>query len=122
MTTLDPEQPNSSDGSNRDTQGLGSLSQDVVESIASWLNVIAEPHRIRLIEILNGGSATAPGLAVRLHTTRQNVCRHLAVLHQAGIVSRRRVGCHVEYELIDWSGWWLIEQVSASVSTVLERS
>lgn len=118
MNRLSP-QPNSSDCIPRRSPDRDPLAQDVIESVAAWLSVIAEPHRIRLIEILNGGGATAQGLAAKLNTTRQNVCRHLGVLHQAGIVSRRRVGNQVEYELIDWSGWWLIEQVGGSVATVL---
>jgi DNA-binding transcriptional ArsR family regulator len=83
------------------------LSDDAVESIAAWLRVLSEPTRIRLMEILNSGSGSVQGLAAQLSTTHQNVSKHLNVLRQAGIVSRRKVKNRVEHELIDWSagGW-----------------
>jgi DNA-binding transcriptional ArsR family regulator len=86
------------------------LADEAIESVASWLRVIAEPTRIRLIEILNGGGASVQGLASQLGTTRQNVSQHLGVMRRAGIVHRRRTGNWVLYELIDFSGWWMVEQ------------
>jgi DNA-binding transcriptional ArsR family regulator len=114
-------QLNSPDEARREGSRRASLSDEVIESVASWLNVIAEPSRIRLIESLNRGGATAQGLAAQLRMSRQNVCRHLGVLHQAGIVKRRRVKNRVEYELIDWSGWWMIEQATASIAAALDQ-
>jgi DNA-binding transcriptional ArsR family regulator len=92
------------------------LSQEAIESVATWLRVIAEPTRIRLMEILNAGSSSVQGLASQLGTSRPNVSKHLAVLHQAGIVRRRKVGNHALYELADWSGWWMVEQASTTVT------
>lgn len=97
------------------------LSDEAVDSIASWLRVIAEPTRLRLLEKLNGGGASIQELATQLHTTRQNVSRHLNVLHQAGLISRRRVKNRVEHELVDFSGWWLIEQVGIGITDRLEE-
>jgi DNA-binding transcriptional ArsR family regulator len=92
------------------------LSDEAVESIAAWLRVIAEPTRIRLMEILNGGAVSVRRLASQLGTSHQNVSRHLCVLHQAGIVRRRKVKRSTHYELVDWSGTWLIEQLGMSVT------
>jgi DNA-binding transcriptional ArsR family regulator len=121
MNSHAPQQLNSYDGARREGSRRASLSDEVIESIASWLNVIAEPSRIRLIETLNRGGATAQGLAAQLRMTRSNVCRHLGVLHQAGVVKRRRVKNRVEYELNDWSGWWMIEQVGAAIAAAPDR-
>jgi DNA-binding transcriptional ArsR family regulator len=92
------------------------LSPDAIESVAAWLRVIAEPTRIRLMEILNAGSSSVQGLASQLGTSRPNISKHLGVLHQAGIVRRRKVGNHTLYELVDWSGWWMVEQASTTVT------
>jgi DNA-binding transcriptional ArsR family regulator len=92
------------------------LSDEAIESVAAWLRVIAEPTRIRLMEALNAGAASVQGLAARVGASRQNVSKHLNVLYQAGIVRRRKVKNHVHYELVDWTGTWLIEQVGMSVT------
>ncbi|HEY0391456.1 MAG TPA: metalloregulator ArsR/SmtB family transcription factor [Solirubrobacterales bacterium] len=80
------------------------------------LRVLADPSRIRLIEVLNNrGRATVSALAACLSVTQQNVSWQLRVLHQAGIVSRRREGVWVHYELTDFTGWWLIEQLAGAL-------
>jgi len=65
--------------------------------------------------MLNEREASVTELADRLLTTHQNVSHHLVLLYQAGIVSRRKEGNTVRYALIDWSGWWLIEQIATLV-------
>jgi DNA-binding transcriptional ArsR family regulator len=92
------------------------LSDPVIEAIAAWLRVISEPTRIRLIELLNRGGASVQGLAAQLGMTYYNVSKHLNVLHQAGIVARRTEDRRIHYELVDWSGWWMIEQAGLSVT------
>lgn len=92
------------------------LPSEAIESVAEWLRVIAEPTRIRLMEALDGGGATVQGLASQLGMTRQNISQHLIVLYQTGIVSRRRTGNRVHYELADWTGWWMVRQAVASVT------
>jgi DNA-binding transcriptional ArsR family regulator len=93
----------------------GRLSDEAIEVIAERLRVIADPTRIRLMELLNQHEGTVQELTDQLRTTHQNTSKHLAVLHQAGIVGRHRDGSRVTYQLADWTGWWLIEQISGSI-------
>lgn len=60
-------------------------------------------------------------LTDRLMTTHQNVSKHLGVLYQAGMVSRRKEGSSVQYALVDWTGWWLVEQMATSVADRLDE-
>lgn len=93
------------------------LSDEAVESITAMLRVLADPTRIRLIEVLNErGKATVSALTACLPVTQQNVSKQLAVLHQAGIVSRHREGVWIHYELTDFAGWWLVEQLASALS------
>ena len=97
------------------------LPDEAIEVIAARLRVIADPTRIRLMELLNEGEATVQELTDRVMTTHQNVSKHLAVLYQAGMVSRRKQGPSVRYALVDWTGWWLVEQMGASVAAQLDE-
>jgi DNA-binding transcriptional ArsR family regulator len=97
------------------------LPDEAIELIAARLRVIAEPMRIRLMGLLDQGDAGVQELAARLGTTHQNVSRHLGVLYQAGMVSRRRDGTAVRYSLVDWTGWWLVEQIGAGVLSQLDE-
>lgn len=84
--------------------------------VAAMLKVLGDPTRIRLIEVLNErGSATVSALTSRLSVSQPTVSKQLAVLHQAGIVSRRRRGMWVHYELVDFTGWWLVQQLASGL-------
>ncbi len=97
------------------------LSDEAIELIAARLRVIAEPNRIRIMGLLNEGDATVQELTDQLMTTHQNVSKHLGVLYQAGMVSRRKDGISVRYALVDWTGWWLVEQMATSVADRLDE-
>jgi hypothetical protein len=70
--------------------------------------------RIRLAESLDEADGSVRQLAGRLQATEAELAPHLSVLHEAGVVSRRSEGAAVIYALIDWTGLWLIERLSAS--------
>ena len=59
---------------------------------------LADPHRRFLLEELGRrDAATATELATQLPVTRQAVTKHLAVLADAGLVERERVGRETRY-------------------------
>ncbi len=87
------------------------LPEPLVEQIALRFRVIGEPTRIRILDRLREGEATVQELTATLGTTQQNISKHLAVLHSAGIVSRRREGNHAFYAIADESVLDLCESV-----------
>jgi DNA-binding transcriptional ArsR family regulator len=87
----------------------------LVEHIARRFRVIGEPMRIRLLDRLRKGEASVRELTQALGTTQQNASKHLAVLHENGIVSRRREGNHVLYAIADDSVLELCEQVCGGI-------
>jgi len=87
------------------------LPDPVVELVARRFRVIGEPMRIRLLDRLRDGEASVLELAEALDSSQQNVSKHLGVLHEAGIVSRRKDGTHAYYAIADESVLDLCEQV-----------
>lgn len=93
------------------------LSEETIEALAATLRVLADPTRIRLLEVLNArGQATVSALSACLPLTQQGVSHQLGILRRAGIVRRRREGVWVHYELCDWTGWWLVEQLAGGLA------
>src|SRR4051812_15533590 len=70
---------NAANGTGRPPASRQPLSPEAIESVSSWLRVIADPTRIRLMEILNAGSGSVQGLACQLGTSRPNVSKDLGV-------------------------------------------
>jgi DNA-binding transcriptional ArsR family regulator len=63
-------------------------------------SAIAEPSRRRVLDLLvNKGEASAWGLAGHVPFSRQAVSKHLVVLEDAGLVSRRKQGREVLYQV-----------------------
>ena len=83
----------------------------LVEQIAHRFRVIGEPARIRILDRLRDGESSVQGLTGALGMSQQNASKHLAVLHSAGIVSRRREGNHVLYAIADESVFELCDTV-----------
>jgi len=96
------------------------LPDSLVELIAERFRVIGEPMRIKLLDRLRDGSATVQELTEATGTTQTNASKHLAVLHQAGVVSREKNGIYVRYAIADASVFDLCEQVCGGLRRRLE--
>jgi DNA-binding transcriptional ArsR family regulator len=91
------------------------LPEALVELIARRFRVIGEPMRIRLLDRLRAGEATVVELTAATGASQQNVSKHLGVLHDAGIVGRRKEGNQVFYRVVDAAVFDLCESVCGSV-------
>ena len=91
------------------------LPEPVVELIAERFRVMGEPLRIRILDRLRQGETSVGDLTSELGATQQNISRHLAVLHAAGIVARRKEGTRVIYAIADESVFALCEAVCGSL-------
>jgi ArsR family transcriptional regulator, cadmium/lead-responsive transcriptional repressor len=63
-------------------------------------SAIADPSRRRVLDLLvSHGALSASWLAGRVPFSRQAVAKHLVVLEEAGLVSRRKQGREVLYQV-----------------------
>jgi ArsR family transcriptional regulator, cadmium/lead-responsive transcriptional repressor len=63
-------------------------------------SAIADPSRRRVLDLLvSNGEVSASWLAGRVPFSRQAVSKHLVVLEQAGLISRRKQGREVLYQI-----------------------
>ena len=63
-------------------------------------SAIADPSRRQVLDLLvSNGEASASWLAGRVPFTRQAVSKHLVVLERAGLISRRKQGREVLYQV-----------------------
>ena len=63
-------------------------------------SAIADPSRRRVLDlIVSNGGVSASWLAGHVPFTRQAVSKHLVVLEQAGLISRRKQGREVLYQV-----------------------
>ncbi len=83
--------------------------------VAGRFKVLSEPIRLRLLQSMERGEASVGALAERLGTTQPNVSKHLKILQEAGLVSRRQEGNTAFYSIADPSVYQLCDLVCSSL-------
>lgn len=71
----------------------------VTKELADFLSVISHPHRIRIIEELRDAERDVNSLQEALGISHSGVSQHLMVMRANRLVSERREGRRVFYQL-----------------------
>ena len=95
------------------------LPEDLAELIARRFRVLADPLRVRMLDLLRDGELSVNAIAEQLGAGQQNVSKHLNVLADAGMVHRRKHGNHVYYGIADEGVFALCEQVCGALHAQL---
>lgn len=77
-------------------------SQDLdllVEEMAARFAVLSAPKRLRIISSLCHGEKNVGQLLAEIDTTQPNLSQHLATLHRAGFVRKRRQANQIYYTI-----------------------
>ena len=74
---------------------------EVFESVARYFSLLSEPMRLRILHTICNAERSVSSIVQATGGTQTNVSRHLALMHQAGVVARRREGSAVLYRLLD---------------------
>ncbi len=91
----------------------------MLDLVARRFRTLGEPYRLRLLQILESGEKTVGDLVEALVGNQSNISKHLQILHDAGLVSRRREGTSIYYRISDPMVFRLCELVCRSAA---ERS
>ncbi len=76
-------------------------SDKMLALIARRFKMLGEPYRLRLLQVLEGGEMTVGDMVLALDGKQPNVSKHLQMLYDAGLVSRRREGTSIFYGIGD---------------------
>jgi len=88
----------------------------VILRAAALLRAAGEPERLRLLERLGHAEACVGELAKELGWGMPTISGRLKVLHQEGLISRRREGQHIYYALDDDHVLHLLKNVMEHVT------
>ena len=94
---------------------------EVVQQVAEYFSLLSEPMRLRLLHLLRQEEKCVQELVEATHTSQANVSKHLKVMWQAGILSRRSEGTCAYYRVEDEMIFELCNQVCERLATRLEQ-
>jgi DNA-binding transcriptional ArsR family regulator len=95
------------------------LPEELAELIARRFRALADPMRVRILDLLRDQELSVSALAEELGAGQQNVSKHLAVLVESGMLARRKQGTHVYYRIADEGVFALCEQICGSLQSQL---
>jgi DNA-binding transcriptional ArsR family regulator len=75
--------------------------QEVFESVARYFSVLGEPTRLRILYALCQDEKCVNEIIKVTSLAQANASRHLGLMYQAGMLSRRRDGTQVFYKVAD---------------------
>ncbi len=74
---------------------------EVFESVARYFSVLGEPTRLRILHALCQEEKCVNDIIKVTGLAQANVSRHLGLMYQAGMLSRRREGTQIFYKVAD---------------------
>jgi DNA-binding transcriptional ArsR family regulator len=77
------------------------LPEQAIEKVAHYFQALAEPTRLRILNLLRQDEHNVGELADACGYTAANMSRHLALLMQQGLVKRESRGNNVYYQIAD---------------------
>jgi DNA-binding transcriptional ArsR family regulator len=94
---------------------------EIVQQVADYFSVLGEPMRLRILNLLRDGEQCVQDLVESTSTSQANVSKHLKVMLQAGIVSRRTQGTLAYYSVSDDLGFQLCNLVCDRLASRIEQ-
>ena len=91
-----------------------------LEHVAAYFQVLSEPTRLQILNLLRQREHNVGELAQLCGCTSANISRHLAVLTGHGLVAREGRGTSVYYRIADDSVYALCDLVCGRIARQLE--
>jgi DNA-binding transcriptional ArsR family regulator len=98
------------------------LPEGALVEVAAYFQVLAEPTRLQILNILRSGERNVGELAQMCGFTAANVSRHLALMTQQGLVERESRGTSAYYRIADPSVFELCDLVCGNIARQMDKS
>jgi len=95
--------------------------QEVVQQVAEYFSILSEPMRLRILNLLRDGEKCVQELVEATQTSQANVSKHLKLMLQAGILTRRSEGTSAYYKVQDELIFELCNMVCDRLATRIEQ-
>ena len=101
---------------------MKNLPPEAITQVAAYFQTLAEPTRLRILNLLREGERNVGELAQLCGYTAANVSRHLSLMTQQGFVERESRGTSVYYRIADPAVYALCDLVCDNIAKQYERA
>jgi DNA-binding transcriptional ArsR family regulator len=75
------------------------LGETQLQAVSELFAVLSEPTRLRILQLLQDGSASVSEIMETLDIKQANASKQLGILHQAGVLAREKAGNSAIYSI-----------------------
>ena len=93
------------------------LNDAALEMIANRFKLLSEPTRLKILHTLGDREMNVSELVAATGANQANVSKHLGILYDAGVVTRRKDGLTVNYRIADETIFELCDVVCSRLKT-----
>jgi ArsR family transcriptional regulator len=98
------------------------MTRPVYELKAEFFKTLGHPARIRILEVLQAGEASVADIAEAVGVSGSTLSQHLATLRRADVISSRRDGSQLIYQIVDPRVFQLLQIGREILTSTLEGS
>ena len=74
---------------------------EVFDAVAAYFSIMAAPTRLKIMHTIGQQERSVTEIVDEVGATQTNVSRHLGLMHQSRVVTRRKEGTQVFYRIAD---------------------
>lgn len=91
------------------------MPDEMLEAVSNRFKLLSEPMRLKILRTLCDGERTVQEIVNEVSASQANISKHLALMHDNGVVNRRKEGLKCYYRIADDSIVYACFLISKSV-------
>jgi len=92
-----------------------SMPDEMLEAVSNRFKLLSEPMRLKILRVLCERERTVQEIVNEVSSSQANISKHLALMHDNGVVNRRKEGLKCYYRIADESIIFACYLISKSV-------
>ncbi|ABB23506.1 ArsR/SmtB family transcription factor [Pelodictyon luteolum] len=91
------------------------MPDEMLEAVSNRFKLLSEPMRLKILRVLCENERTVQEIVNAVNASQANISKHLALMHDNGVVNRRKEGLKCYYRTADDSIIYACFLISKSV-------
>ena len=79
------------------------MPDEMLEAVSNRFKLLAEPMRLKILRVLCDREHTVQEIVKEINASQANISKHLTLMHDNGVVTRRKEGLKCYYRIADES-------------------
>jgi DNA-binding transcriptional ArsR family regulator len=103
----------------KEAKHIAEMTDERIEQVSMRFKILSEPMRLKILRTICEEEKSVQEIVDLVSANQANVSKHLALMLENGVVSRRKDGLNSYYKLADESMFQVCQIVTKSIENIL---